>query len=550
MNFLKRSSILITIFLIALALRCYNINFPSIGYHNMKENETLSMAQEMLKTDDFITKRIYFYEAFSDKPVMKKNAQPPLVSYQTILSWKLLGENLWGPRLINAIFGASSIFFIYLIGRLLLSNIYLAFFLAYMLAVMPLAVFFSRNLQPESPALFFMILGNYFYLKVASKLKKRDLFFGGLSFTLAWLYKFTFFIGILPPLLCLPFKRLFKEIKHPLRYLAAFLIALLPILFIMSWLRSTGQWQFEIAGRVKPFEIFSFDYWAKYGPAIWSYVKDENYTVIFASLALLGMILALFRKKKALVERYIIGWMLAAVPYCVIFSDFINQHNYYQMPFLILVCVSGAYAVSRVSETIKRVLKLNTLLFFILLMAAVSARPIYDSISRMHRTIFLGQDVAGETLMELTAPEERLFLFSHSQGQAIARYAKRYMGWEDELEPFKEKEKNFNIKYICFYPAEYALLLKKRNSALFDYIQSNYHVKEIGLVEEPYQLNYIILEKGKGSDPDTFLRSFTGTPRLKSIYKLFGKYIFFYTIKPEDEIPVPSGSGGGGSSGE
>lgn len=535
MNLLKRLSILIPIFLIALALRCYNINFPSIGYHNMKENETLSMAREMLNTDDFITKRVYFYDAFSDKPVMKKNAQPPLVSYQTILSWKLLGENLWGPRLINAVFGASSIFFIYLIGKLLFSNIYLALFMAYMLAVMPLAVFFSRNLQPESPAFFLMLLGNYFYLKFASVFKKRDLFFGGLSFTFAWLYKFTFFIGILPCLLCLPFKELFKEKKRLVKYLAVFFVSILPILAAISWLRSTGQWQFEIAGRIAPLELLSFDYWGKYGQVIWSYIKDENYTIVFTSLALLGMILAFFWKEKALVKRYIIGWALTIIPYFMVFSDFINQHNYYQMPFLVLVCVSGAYAVSRISETIKRFLKLDVLLFLIIILVAVSVRPVYDSLSRMHQTVFLGQDVAGETLMELTGPKDRVFLSSHPQGQAIARYASRYMGWEDDLAAFKEKEKKFNMKYICFYPAEYALMLKKRNSALFEYIQDNYHVKELGLIEEPYQLAYIILERGKGSDPKTFLQSFTGTPRLKAIYKLFGKYIFFYTIQPEDQ---------------
>ena len=34
------------------------------------------------------------------------------------------------------------------------------------------------------------------------------------------------------------------------------------------------------------------------------------------------------------------------------FSDYIYQHNYYQMPFLLLVCVSSAYAVGSISENV------------------------------------------------------------------------------------------------------------------------------------------------------------------------------------------------------
>jgi hypothetical protein len=54
----------------------------------------------------------------------------------------------------------------------------------------------------------------------------------------------------------------------------------------------------------------------------------------------------------------------------------------------------------------------------------------------------------------------------------------------------------------------------------------------LGYQEEPNRLVYFILEKGKGQDLNGFLQSFSGKKQLKTIYRLFGKYIFFYVLRP------------------
>ena len=92
------------ILLLGLVLRAYNLDFPSIGYHNMKENEYLSMAEAMLGSGDFATRRVYFHNALEGDTTWKLYPQPPLISYQILISWKILGKNLWGPRLFNALF--------------------------------------------------------------------------------------------------------------------------------------------------------------------------------------------------------------------------------------------------------------------------------------------------------------------------------------------------------------------------------------------------------------------------------------------------------------
>jgi 4-amino-4-deoxy-L-arabinose transferase-like glycosyltransferase len=514
-------------------LRSYNLDFPSLGYHNMNENDYLGMAQEMQRTNDYLTRRVYFWNAFGDNPAARMPGQPPLVSYQILLSWKFLGENLWGPRLINVFFGVAAILVMYFIAMLLFKDAVRAMFCAFLLAIMPLAVFFSRNLQPESPAFFFMLLGSLFYLKFISALKKYNLVLGGLAFSIAGLYKFSFLIGVMPFMACLPYGKIFRKNQRALlNYALAFI---LPYLFIAAatlWLKNTDCWQFTAAGKVKIFEVFSMDYWQRHGTMINWYIKGENFTFMFSWLALAGMVIA-FLGQEGLLTRYILGSTLAIILYCMLFSGNIYQDNYYQMPFLGLVCLSVVYAVEFFSGVVKKMIKKELFTAIMIVVIVLSLPFVRAAIMKMYGTVFLGQDVAGESLKELTKPEERIFLFTYPQGYAIARYARRYVGWVSDLDDFKKKEEKFNMRYVCFYPAELSQQLKADNPSLFAYFKDNYHVKEVGLTEEPSRLSYIILEKGKPKPEEQkdYLQSFSGQRQLRTIYKLFGQYIFFYSLR-------------------
>jgi 4-amino-4-deoxy-L-arabinose transferase-like glycosyltransferase len=495
----------------------------------MKENEYLSMAEEMKRTQDFLTRRIYFYNAFEENPTARIYPQPPMVSYQILFAWNIFGENLWGARLVNVLFGVFSIIVVYFIALLLFNQARLALFSAFLLAIMPLAVFFSRNMQPESGGFFFMILSNLFYLKFITSSKKYHLALAGLSLSIAWLYKLSFFIAILPILFCLPLKTYWSNKKELLRQTLAFLFPYLAIVFSIAWLMHIGQWEFQQLGRVQFLEIFTPAYWQKFGRTIWWYARGENFTWIYLLTTFLGIILA-FIRRRGLLDRYIIGWTITFIPYCMIFSDYVNQHNYYQMPFLGLVCVASAYALYFLSEQLKRLFRQARLIYVMVLAVAVSIPSVYGSIARMHATVFLGQDVAGESLKEFTVPNERVFLLAHVQGNAIARYAQRYMGWPQTLEEFKKEEKNFGIKYICFYPATYLWQLEATDAAYFQYIRNNYHLKELGMVND--QLNYFILEKGQGSDIKKALESLSGQLQTSAVYRILGRHFFLYTMRP------------------
>jgi 4-amino-4-deoxy-L-arabinose transferase-like glycosyltransferase len=532
MNNIKIIGIIFVIILLGFSLRTYNLDFPSIGYHNMKENEYLSMAQEMLRTQDFISRRIYFYNAFEPEPMMRLYPQPSLVTYQILLAWKLFGENLWSARLFNVLFGILSILIIYLIGVLLFEERKPAFLSALLLAVMPLAVFFSRNLQPESPAFFFMLLGNFLLLKYIVSLNKRYLFWAGFSLSWAWIYKFSFLFGIFPFIFCFPFKNILRKKSEFFKTLSVLFFSFILIPLTVIWLKYIGQWEFQELNRVRLFEIFTLDYWIKNSKMIRWYLIGENFGLVFISLAILGILFAFNKKQKSLLEYYIIGWTTTIIPYSMVFSDYINQHNYYQMPFLGLICIAVVYAIKNISKFMEKLLKRDIFVYISFIVLILAIPFIKDSLKRMFGTVFIGQDVAGQSLKEFTQPQERIFVFTHHQGYAIARYAQRYVGWTDNLEEFKKNEDRWNIRYICFYPAEFIYLLAQKNPSLFEYIKDNYHFKEAGITQEPQQVYYLILEKGKIPNSQDFLKNLSGKIQLRNIYKLFGRYIFFYSLSP------------------
>lgn len=526
-----------SIILLGFILRIYHLDFPSIGYHNMKENEYLSIAEEMLRTKDFVNRRVYFYNALEEEErFMEIYPQLPLISYQIILCWNLFGRNLWSPRLMNILFGLGYILIIYLTAKELLRDKRISLFCALLMAILPLSVFFSRNLQPESPALFFMLLGSLLYLKFIFSFKFTYFFLGGLSLSFCWAYKFTFLIALLPFILSFPYRKFFLQRNLKFEFLKTFFIfilSFLPIFLLIFGFKISGQWIFkETISRVNLFEIFNPYYWKRYGRIILWYVWGENFTPIFTITAFLGIIFAFLRRDN-LVSKYIRSWTISILPYSMILSDYINQHNYYQMPFLILVCLASSYAIKIVSLYINRFIKKDVFVYAMVILVLLNSSEVIRTINRMFGTVFLGEDIAGDNLKRLTQSDEGIFILTHCQGYGICRYAQRRCGWTDSLEEFKSKEERFNIKYICIYPVDFFEKLKS-NRELFEYIRGNYRFYQVGLTiaENNPHFHYFILQKGGNLDFSKITEKFKEI-KLAKIYEVLGKKIPFYILDIE-----------------
>src|SRR5689334_9290932 len=116
---IKWTYVFLGVFLIlGFYLRAYHIDFPSIGYHNMKENEYLGESIFFNQQGDYLHRRTFNFWGLEDGPgYFEEYAQAPLLPYATTLIWKITGEQIWVPRLIVILFSLASIILIYLIVR-------------------------------------------------------------------------------------------------------------------------------------------------------------------------------------------------------------------------------------------------------------------------------------------------------------------------------------------------------------------------------------------------------------------------------------------------
>lgn len=158
-NFLKNNSLLWVIIFIAAILRLYNLsNIPpgltwdeaALGYN----------AYSILLTgkDEYGIPLPLNLKSFGDY-------KPAIYTYLTIPFVAILGLNELSVRLPSAIAGIGLVYIIYLLTYEILRNKNLSIATAFLVAISPLAIQFSRVAYEANLALFLNILGLYLFIK-------------------------------------------------------------------------------------------------------------------------------------------------------------------------------------------------------------------------------------------------------------------------------------------------------------------------------------------------------------------------------------------------
>ena len=522
-------------------LRLPQINFPSIGYHNMKENEYVSIARNMEKTGNLIRRDVDFYhglETGRTQETFDAYPQVPIVSYQIILGDRLFGENLWFGRLVNILFFMLAVIAAFLIATQLTANLACGLITAALLSIMPLGVFFSRNLQQEPAAFLFMTLAILFLLRFSDDFSQKNAMRAGLGLALTTALKMSFLIGLLPVALIFPWRKYWDEVsrKDKIRHAAFFC---LPMFLLIVFWAIAGQLglRASLEGRVNFLDVISPDYWKRYGPAIWRYAIAENYGPIFLFTFLAGTVLALvnFKKDRSRLAVYLRANILALVVYFMLFSDYLNQHNYYQMPFLLFFVLSILYILQRLGIYLERfqLKQLHATIVSFALVLLASIPGIKTALYNVYSTIFYGQDVAGEYLRYWTKPSERFFIYTWAQGYATCIYADRKCGWPKTLEEFQKAQSRWDIKYLVIYP--YAMI-NNLPKELGDYITANYGLELVGgmLQNDIFMPQIAILKRGQPYDPAAI---FSGQrmPHLAKIYSTINGQVPFYLVELDNK---------------
>jgi len=195
MQFIKKNSIviiLVGILLIASFLRLYTLSEIPNGLY-VDEAEIGYNAYSILQTgkDEFGKSFPLFIRSFNVYA-------PPLYMYLTTIPIYLFGLSIFSARFVSAISGVITTFLIYFIFKKISPKKYFPLLGAFLFAISPWSIFFSRGAFEANFALCILSFAIYFLVYA----KERPRYF---------LYSFLFFLNCLELLISLFFN--FLEIR-------------------------------------------------------------------------------------------------------------------------------------------------------------------------------------------------------------------------------------------------------------------------------------------------------------------------------------------------
>ena len=536
-SFLKKANwtivLIVAFILLGIYLRSYHLDFPAIGYHNMKENEYLDQAVFFEEKGDFLHKQAFAFYGFDETTgYHEEYGQMPLVPYMILVLWKIFGESLWIARVLMIAFFMAAVLMTYYLVKRVSNNEFISLVSTGLMAVMPLGIFFGRNIQPEPPALFFSLLSLYFYFRWIDDKNNKDIFYATLFLGIAGLFKYTFMIFAVPILFVFPYAEFYalfkKEKKKALDAIKQGVFGFIPFaLGVLVYEFLTIVDPSKKSYDVEPFRVFTGAYWDARMPIIVSFIRD-NYTLWFFFIAVIGIIFASM-KFKSRFGKFMIGYTVAIVPYLLMISSKFAGHSYYQMPFLPLICIASAYAFYVVGSVLKSSLKNPYALFIPLLLIIFIVPDMQAANDRVFGTVFYGQDFLGEYLKTRLQPEERFSAFTSSQDLATCSYSRHRCGFVSSLEEFKHKEDVFDLRYVYVGVTDLNNLVNSQDE-LWKYIRANYGIDLVGLLPAGGQLapTHIILKRGY---PFDFTEIQGKQPQLAKTYDMKQGPVQYYYIQ-------------------
>lgn len=234
----KTKAILILILFLASFLRFYKLAEYPVGFH-IDEASLGYNAYSLLKTardenGNFLPLHIDMFGDF----------RPAGYQYLDILPVKLFGLTEFATRLPSAFFGAATIIAIFLLASAIFNNVVVSLLATILMALSPWHIVISRASAETVVALFFIILGAYFFIK-AVRGQQTDLILA----TIFWLASLFFyhasrvFVPMLGVVLLVILYPLVKKKHHILPYVCVGIIFLVSLFFVFWSAGGTGRFR-------------------------------------------------------------------------------------------------------------------------------------------------------------------------------------------------------------------------------------------------------------------------------------------------------------------
>ena len=331
------------IVLIGLLLRLVNINASVLGVHSWRQADTASIARNFLSNNFIFWQPQVNWSGSTDGFV---ECEFPFYQYLVAHLYKIFGVNEILARGLSVIFGCLSIIFLFrLIKRVF--DIQVAWWGSFFYSILPVCVFYSRTIQPESLMMFLGIVSLERWVAFLDNHKKINLFFSWLAFTFAVLIKVLPFFWVGIPILITGFQ---KSLIY--RY-KLYLYPIITILICFLW--------YLHAYKLGQYTGLSFGLWGsdtdRYS---WSILLELRYyidlllRILLRNFVLIGFPLIILSIQQLGINNIFVIGIFAVLLTGLISPVSYGIHEYYQLPMMIFSCPLMGFGFIRLKTIIVR----------------------------------------------------------------------------------------------------------------------------------------------------------------------------------------------------
>lgn len=433
---------LVLILIIGFAVRLYKIDTPLADWHSWRQADTAAVSRNFYKEgyNPFIPK----YDDMSgvaENPVINASryrfVEFPIYNSLVYFAYVLNGGvDIKLARLVSILMSLGSMVFLFLIVRRQLDSV-TGLISAFMFAVIPYNIYFSRVILPE-PTLIFFSLGMLYFVELWIWKNTIPVFCMSLFFTIcAFLIKPTAIFFLLPVIYSY-FKKEGKLWPIPKRYFYLFAPAIIPFAAWRAWMSNFP------AGIPASNWLFNGTH-IRFRPAFFRWIFGDR-----MGREILGMAGSFFFFfgiiKRPETGKYLLHFLaLSALLYLFVFATGNVTHDYYQVLIIpalaVFVAIGFATLFKGFNGMIPRLFTIPLAIFFLCLMLYLQWQEVKGLYQINNPSIVEAGQEADKIL-----PKNALVVAPYG-GDTAFLYQTNRAGFPYSVLPVKDLVSQYNIHY-------------------------------------------------------------------------------------------------------
>lgn len=338
MRRLMLPSVLVT----ALLVRLWGITYPLIDHHDWRQVDTASIAYNFLTQSFNIFRPQLFYDGPFPNVVQLELQITPFI---TAFLSKVVGFSDTLARLVPVLFAVVTVCFLFQLVKKWFDP-FTAFVAGMLFSLMPMAVFFTRTVQPESSVLFFIVGALYWHDRWMSQGGKKNAILAALFTILVPLSKLTA-IFVFLPLLHITYLKYRKNWRRYVPSILVFAVSLLLAAVYYKYMESVAEQTFVSGITQKHLIPEFFSLFTE--PAARQFLYDSLIKEITTPIGLVFLIVGAGYVIAKRLHPVVLSWLLAALIYAGTVGAVI-KYDYYMVlvtPIFGILIAIGIVALIR-----------------------------------------------------------------------------------------------------------------------------------------------------------------------------------------------------------